>query len=70
MEEITDAAICLKKLRQEKGLTLKAMGDLAGLTESGIWRIENRGSSGMYVPTLIKILHALDKKLYIKDDNT
>ena len=68
MEEITDSGAYLKKAREEKGLTLLEMGNASGLSESGVWRIENRGKS-MHVSTFFRALKALGKKFYIKDEN-
>jgi len=66
MEEITDPAAYIKKLREEKGLTLKAMGEIVGLSESGVWRLESR-NTGMYTHTFLSALKAFKKKLYVSD---
>lgn len=60
----------LKALRKEKGLTLEKLADLAGLSKSYIWELENRESQR---PSAEK-LNALGKQLgvdavfFLEDD--
>ncbi len=66
MEEITDPAAYIKKLREDKDLTLEEMGKIIGVSKSGVWRIENR-NCGMYTHTFFSAIKAFGKKIFIGD---
>lgn len=56
----------LIKARKEKRLTQKELGELCGLPQSTIARIE-KGENSPSIATVIKVLFALGKRLYIGD---
>ena len=56
----------LAKARKEKRLTQKELGELCGLPQSAIARIE-KGENSPSIATVIKVLFALGKRLYIGD---
>lgn len=60
----TDAAHVIKGLRTEKGLTLRQLAAISGVSKSGLSRWER----GERVPTLdvfIRILRALDAEIAV-----
>lgn len=57
MKELTAA-------RKEKKMTQKQLGDLCGLPQSAIARIE-KGENSPSIATVTKVLSALGKRLYI-----
>ena len=59
MKELTAA-------RKEKKLTQKKLGELCGLPQSAIARIE-KGENSPSIATVTKVLSALGKRLYIGD---
>lgn len=59
MKELTAA-------RKEKKLTQKQLGELCGLPQSAIARIE-KGENSPSIATVTKVLSALGKRLYIGD---
>lgn len=56
----------LTKARKEKHLTQKELGELCGLPQSAIARIE-RGGNSPSIATVTRVLSALGKRLYIGD---
>lgn len=56
----------LTKARKEKRLTQKELGELCGLPQSTIARIE-KGEVSPSISTVIKVLFALGKRLHIGD---
>ncbi len=56
----------LTKARKEKHLTQKELGELCGLPQSAIARIE-KGENSPSISTVTKVLTALGKRLYIGD---
>ena len=52
--------------RKEKKLTQKQLGELCGLPQSAIARIE-KGENSPSIATVTKVLSALGKRLYIGD---
>ena len=59
MKELTAA-------RKEKRMTQKQLGELCGLPQSAIARIE-KGENSPSIATVTKVLFALGKRLYIGD---
>ncbi len=56
----------LIKVRQEKGITQKKLGELSGVKQPVIARMEN-GSTTPNLNTVLKVLAPLGKTLYIGD---
>ena len=49
----------LKTLREERVMTLRELGEKAGVSKDTIWRLEH-GRSGAYPSTIRKLAQALD----------
>lgn len=56
----------LTKARKEKHLTQKELGELCGLPQSAIARME-KGENSPSISTVTKVLTVLGKRLYIGD---
>ena len=48
----------LKRLREERVMTLRELGEKAGVSKDTIWRLEH-GRSGAYPSTIRKLAQAL-----------
>jgi transcriptional regulator with XRE-family HTH domain len=60
----------LKGLRTTKGLTLEKLADMAGLSKSYLWELENRESQRPSAEKLTQLADALDvaASYFIEDD--
>ncbi len=54
------------KARKERGLSQKELGKLSGIKQPVIARME-KGTTNPNLITVLKVLNALDKTLYIND---